>query len=241
MTTTTADIQTLAINAVRVLAIDGVQAANSGHPGLPLGAAPMAYALWAQQMRYNPRNPGWANRDRFILSAGHGSMLIYSLLHLTGFDVSLDDLKSFRKWGSKTPGHPEYGHTPGVETTTGPLGQGGANAVGMALAEAFLARHFNRGDHKVVDHYTYALIGDGDTMEGVFLEATALAGHWGLGKLIFLYDDNETTLDGPAQLRISWRASMQWAGTRPACTTVTMWPPSARPSAMPSPSPTSLH
>ncbi len=200
MTTTTADIQTLAINAVRVLAIDGVQAANSGHPGLPLGAAPMAYALWAQHMRYNPRNPGWANRDRFILSAGHGSMLIYSLLHLTGFDVSLDDLKSFRKWGSKTPGHPEYGHTPGVETTTGPLGQGGANAVGMALAEAFLARHFNRGDHKVVDHYTYALIGDGDTMEGVFLEATALAGHWGLGKLIFLYDDNETTLDGPAEL-----------------------------------------
>ncbi len=194
------DLQTLAINTIRTLSIDAVQNANSGHPGLPMGAAPMAYALWMQHMNYNPKNPGWANRDRFVLSAGHGSMLIYSLLHLTGYDLSLDDIKNFRQWESKTPGHPEYGYTDGVETTTGPLGQGGATAVGFALAEAYLANYFNRDGHKVVDHYTYALVSDGDLMEGVCIEASALAGHWGLGKLIFLYDDNKITLDGDTDM-----------------------------------------
>lgn len=194
------ELQQLAINTIRTLSIDAIQKANSGHPGLPLGAAPMAYALWQRHLRHNPANPVWHNRDRFVLSAGHGSMLIYSLLHLTGYDLSLDELKNFRQWGSKTPGHPEYGHTAGVETTTGPLGQGAATAVGMALAEAFLAQHFNRDGHTVVDHYTYALVGDGDLMEGVSIEATALAGHWGLGKLIFLYDDNQITLDGDAEM-----------------------------------------
>ncbi len=197
------DIKTLAINTIRALAMDAVQKANSGHPGLPMGAAPMAYALWMQHLRFNPRNPAWANRDRFVLSAGHGSMLLYALLHLTGYDVSLDELKNFRQWGSKTPGHPEYRHTPGVETTTGPLGQGAATAVGMALAEAYLARYFNRDGHTIVDHHTYALVSDGDLMEGVCLEAAALAGHWGLGKLIFLYDDNQVTLDGAAAMTFS--------------------------------------
>lgn len=194
------ELQQLAINTIRTLSIDAIQKANSGHPGLPLGAAPMAYTLWQRHLRHNPANPAWHNRDRFVLSAGHGSMLIYSLLHLTGYDLSLDELKNFRQWGSKTPGHPEYGHTAGVETTTGPLGQGAATAVGMALAEAFLAQHFNREGHTLVDHYTYALVGDGDLMEGVSIEATALAGHWGLGKLIFLYDDNQITLDGDAEM-----------------------------------------
>jgi transketolase len=196
----TPDLQQLAINTIRTLSIDAVQKANSGHPGLPMGAAPMAYTLWQRHLRHNPRNPSWANRDRFVLSAGHGSMLIYSLLHLTGYDLSLDELKNFRQWGSKTPGHPEYGHTPGVETTTGPLGQGVANAVGLALAEAYLASVFNREGHTVVDHYTYVLAGDGDLMEGVAIEALALAGHWGLGKLIMLYDDNQITLDGKASM-----------------------------------------
>ncbi len=199
-TPTTTDLQTLAINTIRVLAMDAVQKANSGHPGLPMGAAAMAYTLWTNHLRHHPANPKWINRDRFVLSAGHGSMLLYALLHLTGYDVSLDELKNFRQWGSKTPGHPEYRHTPGVETTTGPLGQGGATAVGMALAEAFLAAHFNRDGHTVIDHYTYALVSDGDMMEGVFIEACALAGHWGLGKLIFLYDDNQVTLDDKASL-----------------------------------------
>ena len=194
------ELSNLAINTIRALSMDAVQKANSGHPGLPMGAAPMAYALWMNHLRYNPKNPKWANRDRFVLSAGHGSMLLYALLHLTGFDVSLDDLKNFRQWGSKTPGHPEYGETPGVETTTGPLGQGAATAVGLALAEAWLARYFNRDGYDVVDHYTYALVSDGDLMEGVCLEASALAGHWGLGKLIFLYDDNQVTLDGAADM-----------------------------------------
>lgn len=194
------DLQTRAINAIRVLSIDAVQKANSGHPGLPMGAAAMAYTLWTRHLRFNPHNPHWANRDRFILSAGHGSMLLYSLLYLTGYDLSLEELKNFRQWGSKTPGHPEYHHTPGVETTTGPLGQGGSNAVGMALAEAYLAKHFNRDGHKVVDHYTYAIVSDGDLMEGVCMEASALAGHWGLGKLIFLYDSNDITLDGKASM-----------------------------------------
>ena len=194
------DLKTLAINTIRTLAMDAVQKANSGHPGLPMGAAPMAYTLWMRHLRFNPRNPAWANRDRFVLSAGHGSMLIYTLLYLTGYDVSLEDLKNFRQWGSKTPGHPEYGDTPGIETTTGPLGQGAATAVGLALAEAYLGRYFNRDGHEIVDHHTYVLVSDGDLMEGVCLEAAALAGHWGLGKLIFLYDDNQVTLDGAADM-----------------------------------------
>jgi len=198
--TTSSELSTLAINAIRVLSIEAVQRANSGHPGLPMGAAPMAYALWMQHLRYNPRNPHWFNRDRFILSAGHGSMLLYSLLHLTGFDVSMEDIKNFRQWGSPTPGHPEYGETPGVETTTGPLGQGVANGVGMALAEAFLAKTFNTPEHAIIDHYTYVLAGDGDLMEGVAIEACALAGHWGLNKLIVLYDSNDITLDGEANM-----------------------------------------
>ena len=197
------DLQTLAINTIRTLSIDAVQKANSGHPGLPMGAAPMAYALWMRHLRFNPHNPHWANRDRFILSAGHGSMLLYSLLYLTGFDVPLDQLKSFRQWGSITPGHPEYGLTPGVETTTGPLGQGAANGVGFALAEAYLASYFNRPGHEIVDHFTYVLVGDGDLMEGVASEAASLAGHWGLGKLIYLYDSNDVTLDGPASMTFS--------------------------------------
>ncbi len=192
----TADLQLLAINTIRTLSIDAVQKANSGHPGLPMGAAPMAYALWMQHLRHNPRNPRWVNRDRFILSAGHGSMLLYALLYLTGYDLSLDEIKNFRQWGSKTPGHPEYHETPGVETTTGPLGQGAANAVGLALAEAYLASYFNRPGYPVMDHYTYALVSDGDLMEGVAAEAASLAGMWGLGKLIYLYDDNRVTLDG---------------------------------------------
>lgn len=192
----TSDLQLLAINTIRTLSIDAVQKANSGHPGLPMGAAPMAYALWMQHLRHNPRNPRWVNRDRFILSAGHGSMLLYALLYLTGYDLSLDEIKNFRQWGSKTPGHPEYHETPGVETTTGPLGQGAANAVGLALAEAYLASYFNRPGYPVMDHYTYALVSDGDLMEGVAAEAASLAGMWGLGKLIYLYDDNRVTLDG---------------------------------------------
>lgn len=197
---TSTELQTLAINTIRTLSIDAVQKAKSGHPGLPLGAAPMAYALWQTHLSHNPAHPHWHNRDRFVLSAGHGSMLIYSLLHLTGYDLPLEEIKNFRQWGSKTPGHPEYHETPGIETTTGPLGQGAATAVGMALAEHFLANHFNREGHPIVDHYTYALVGDGDLMEGVSMEATALAGHWGLGKLIFLYDDNKITLDGDAEM-----------------------------------------
>lgn len=194
------DLQQLAVNTVRVLSVDAVQKANSGHPGLPMGAAPMAYALWMRHLRFNPAHPHWPNRDRFVLSAGHGSMLLYSLLHLTGYEVSLDDIKNFRQWGSNTPGHPEIHMTPGVETTTGPLGQGVANAVGMALAEAYLARVFNTEAHTLVDHITYVLAGDGDLMEGVAMEAIALAGHWGLGKLILLYDDNQITLDGHASM-----------------------------------------
>ncbi len=190
------DLQTLAINTIRTLAIDAVQNANSGHPGLPMGAAPMAYALWTRHLQHNPHDPHWANRDRFILSAGHGSALLYALLHLTGYAVSLQDIKNFRQWGSITPGHPEAHWTPGVETTTGPLGQGAANAVGFALAEAFLADRYNRPDHAIVDHYTYVIVGDGDLMEGVTSEAASLAGVWKLGKLIYLYDSNQITLDG---------------------------------------------
>jgi transketolase len=190
----------LAINTIRVLSIDAVQKANSGHPGLPMGAAPMSYVLWQRHLKHNPRNPRWADRDRFVLSAGHGSMLIYSLLHLTGYDVTLDDLKSFRQWSSKTPGHPESFMTPGVEATTGPLGQGTANAVGMAMAERFLANRYNKPGHTIVDHYTYALVSDGDLMEGISHEAASLAGHLKLGKLVYLYDDNRISLDGPTSL-----------------------------------------
>ncbi|MEO5624696.1 MAG: transketolase [Dokdonella sp.] len=184
------------INTLRFLSVDMVQKADSGHPGLPLGAAPMAYTLWTRFLKHNPRDPAWADRDRFVLSAGHGSALLYSLLHTTGYDLSLDDIKQFRQWGSRTPGHPERGHTPGVEVTTGPLGQGFANAVGMAIAEAQLAARYNREDHVIVDHHTYVMAGDGDLMEGVVAEAASLAGHLQLGKLICLYDDNLVTLAG---------------------------------------------
>ena len=182
------------IDTLRFLSVDMVQKANSGHPGLPLGAAPMAYVLWTRGLKFNPRNPHWVDRDRFVLSAGHGSALLYSLLHLTGYELSLADIKQFRQWGSKAPGHPERGQTPGVETTTGPLGQGMANAVGMAIAEAQLAARYNRPDHAIIDHRTYALVSDGDLMEGVASEAASLAGHLKLGKLTCLYDDNTVTL-----------------------------------------------
>jgi transketolase len=204
-------LEQLAINTIRTLSIDAVQAANAGHPGLPLGCAPMAYVLWQRHLRFDPAAPHWIDRDRFVLSAGHGSMLLYSLLHLTGFDVSLDDLKHFRQWGSKTPGHPEFHDTPGVEATTGPLGQGHANAVGMAIAERYLARLFNRPGHTVIDHFTYALISDGDVMEGVACEAASLAGHLGLGKLICLYDANHVTLDGPLSLIMSEDVGARYA------------------------------
>jgi transketolase len=184
----------LCVDTLRFLSVDAVQRANSGHPGMPLGAAPMAYALWTQFLKCNPGNPDWADRDRFVLSVGHGSALLYSLLHLSGYDLSLDDIKAFREWGSKAPGHPERGHTPGVEVTTGPLGQGFANAVGMAIGEAQLAARYNRPGHAVIDHHTYVIVGDGDLMEGVAAEATSLAGHLRLGKLVCLYDDNRVTL-----------------------------------------------
>ncbi len=196
----TPELQTLAINTIRFLSADGVQGAKSGHPGLPMGAAPMAYTIWTRHLRHNPANPSWPNRDRFILSGGHGSMLLYSLLHLTGYDLPLEELKSFRQWGSLTPGHPEYGLTPGVETTTGPLGQGFANGVGMAMAEAHLAKVYNRPGHEVIDHYVYAIVTDGDLMEGVASEAASLAGHQRLGKLIYLYDDNHISIDGSTDL-----------------------------------------
>ncbi len=194
------DLEQRAINTIRTLAIDAIQKANSGHPGLPLGAAPMAYVLWTRFLKHNPRDPQWPDRDRFVLSAGHGSMLLYALLYLTGYDVTLDDIKQFRQWGSITPGHPEAKLTPGVETTTGPLGQGFATGVGMAIAERYLAAHFNAPDHAVVDHYTYAIVSDGDLMEGVAAEAASLAGHLKLGKLIYLYDDNQISLDGPTAM-----------------------------------------
>ena len=193
-------IDQLTVNAIRTLAADGVQKANSGHPGLPLGAAPAAYALWNNQLRHNPANPKWENRDRFILSAGHGSMLIYSLLHLYGYGLTIEDLKNFRQWGAKTPGHPEYGHTVGVETTTGPLGQGIANAVGMAMAEAHLAEVFNKEGYPVVDHRTYAIVGDGCLMEGISYEAASLAGTWKLGKLTVLYDSNNISIEGDTSI-----------------------------------------
>lgn len=189
-----------AINTIRFLSADGVQRANSGHPGLPMGAAVLAYVIWTRFLKHHPANPGWPDRDRFILSGGHGSMLLYSLLHLTGYDLSLEELKNFRQWGSRTPGHPEYGLTPGVETTTGPLGQGFANGVGMAIAEAHLAAQFNRPGFEMINHYVYAIVTDGDLMEGVASEAASLAGHLRLGKLIYLYDDNRISIDGSTDL-----------------------------------------
>jgi len=200
---TNPELDQLCINTIRALALDAVQKANSGHPGLPLGAAPMAYVLWTRFLRHNPRNPKWDNRDRFLLSAGHGSMLIYSLLHLTGYDLPLDELKNFRQWGSKTPGHPEYGLTPGVEITTGPLGQGFANGVGMAMGGAHLGAKFNTEGFPLIDHYVYAIVSDGDLMEGVASEAASLAGHLKLGKLIYLYDDNHVTIEGFTSLAFS--------------------------------------
>ena len=191
--------QTELANAIRVLAMDAVQAAKSGHPGAPMGMADIAEVLWNRLMRHNPANPDWPNRDRFVLSNGHGSMLIYALLHLTGYELSIEDLKQFRQLHSKTPGHPEYGYTPGVETTTGPLGQGLANAVGMALAEKTLAAQFNREGHAIVDHYTWTFLGDGCLMEGISHEACSLAGTLGLGKLIAVYDDNGISIDGEVE------------------------------------------
>lgn len=201
------ELDQLCINTIRALTLDAVQKANSGHPGLPLGAAPMAYVLWTRFLRHNPKNPKWDNRDRFLLSAGHGSMLIYSLLHLTGYDLPLEELKNFRQWGSKTPGHPEYGLTPGVEITTGPLGQGFANGVGMAMGAAHLGARFNKDDFPLIDHYVYAIVSDGDLMEGVASEAASLAGHLKLGKLIYLYDDNNVTIEGFTNLAFSERVT----------------------------------
>jgi transketolase len=193
----------LSINTIRCLAIDAVQKAESGHPGLPMGVAAMAYALWTRFLRFNPRNPQWPNRDRFVLSAGHGCMLLYSLLHLTGYDLGLDDIKQFRQWGSRTPGHPEHGLTPGVETTTGPLGQGFGNAVGMAIAEKYLSTYFNRQGHEIVDYRIYGICSDGDLMEGVSAEAASIAGFLGLDNLIFLYDNNHITIEGSTDLAFS--------------------------------------
>ncbi|HEY5257703.1 MAG TPA: transketolase [Candidatus Baltobacteraceae bacterium] len=191
------------INAIRFLSVDAVEKAKSGHPGLPLGAAAQGFAIFTRHLRFNPKDPQWFDRDRFVLSAGHGSAMLYSLLYLTGYKVTMDDLRAFRQWGSITPGHPEYGHTPGVEATTGPLGQGFANAVGMALAEAHLAATYNRGDNTIVDHYTYCICGDGDLMEGISQEALSLAGHLKLGKLIVLYDDNRVSLAGPTDVTLT--------------------------------------
>jgi len=193
---TNRELEDRCINTIRILSADAVQNANSGHPGMPMGAAAMAFTLWTRFLKHNPRNPHWCDRDRFVLSAGHGSMLLYSLLHLTGYDLPLDEIKRFRKWGSRTPGHPERGLTPGVEVATGPLGQGFGNGVGMAIAEAWLAARYNRPGHKIVDHYTYAICGDGDLMEGISQEAASLAGHLRLGKLIYLYDQNHISLAG---------------------------------------------
>lgn len=191
-----AQIDALSINSIRTLSIDAIEKANSGHPGMPMGAAPMTYALWTRYMNHNPKNPNWFNRDRFVLSAGHGSALLYSVLHLSGYDLSMDDLKNFRQWGSKTPGHPEFGHTAGVDATTGPLGQGIAMGVGMAMAERHLAAQYNKENYELVDHYTYAVCGDGDLMEGVSAEAASLAAHLNLGRFIVLYDSNDISLDG---------------------------------------------
>ena len=197
------DLQNRSINTIRFLSLDAVQKANSGHAGLPMGCAAIAYTLWMRHLKINPNNPLWSDRDRFILSGGHGSMLLYSLLYLSGFDLPLEELKQFRQWGSRTPGHPEWGITPGVETTTGPLGQGFANGVGMAIAEAHLAAEFNQTEHAIVDHYTYAIVTDGDLMEGITSEAASLAGHLELGKLIYIYDDNRITIECSTDITFS--------------------------------------
>ena len=194
------ELQEKAINCIRFLSADAVQQAKSGHPGLPMGAAAMAYTLWTRHLKFDPKDPHWPDRDRFVLSAGHGSALLYSMLHLSGYDLPLDELKRFRQLGSKTPGHPEYGETPGVETTTGPLGAGFAMGVGMALAAEHLAAQYNQPELPVVDHFIYAIVSDGDLMEGVASEAASFAGHQKLGRLIYLYDDNHITIDGPTDL-----------------------------------------
>ncbi|HEX5832129.1 MAG TPA: transketolase, partial [Gemmatimonadaceae bacterium] len=202
-TAVTPALEQLAINTVRTLAMDAVQRAESGHPGTPMALAPLGYVLWTRHLKHDPADPSWPDRDRFVLSAGHASMLLYSLLHLIGYDLSLDDLRQFRQWESRTPGHPEYGYTPGVETTTGPLGQGIGNAVGMAVAEAHLAARFNRPGHDVLDHHTWFIAGDGDLMEGISHEAASFAGHFKLGKLIGFYDDNRITIDGATDITYS--------------------------------------
>ncbi len=205
------ELETLSVNQIRFLAADGIQKANSGHPGLPMGAAPMAYVLWTKHLKHSPKNPCWPDRDRFVLSGGHGSMLLYTLLHLTGYDLPLGELQSFRQWGSKTPGHPECRLTPGVEATTGPLGQGLSHAVGMAIAEAHLAARFNRPGHSIVDHFTYVLASDGDLMEGVASESCSLAGHLKLGKLVVLYDDNRISLAGTTSLAFTENVEERFA------------------------------
>ncbi|WP_342388803.1 transketolase [Salinicoccus bachuensis] len=210
MPLTQVSTEQLSINSIRTLSIDAIEKASSGHPGLPMGAAPMAYTLWTRHMLHNPEHSKWFNRDRFVLSAGHGSMLLYSLLHLSGYDVTMEDLKNFRQWESRTPGHPEVHHTDGVETTTGPLGQGLATAVGMAMAEAHLSSVFNKEDFPIVDHYTFALISDGDLMEGISHETASLAGHLGLGKLIVLYDSNDISLDGELSKSFSDNTQMRF-------------------------------
>ena len=190
----------LCVNTIRMLSVDAVEKAKSGHPGAPMGLAPTAYVLWTRFLKHNPRNPSWPDRDRFVLSAGHASMLLYSMLHLTGYDLPLEQIQQFRQWGSRTPGHPERGLTPGVETTTGPLGQGFGNGVGMAIAEAYLAARYNRPGFEIVDHFTYGIVSDGDLMEGVAAEAASLAGHLKLGKLIYLYDNNHISLAASTDL-----------------------------------------
>lgn len=205
-------LEQLCINTIRTLSMDGVQKANSGHPGTPMALAPLAYLLWTRHMHYNPQNPAWINRDRFILSAGHASMLLYSMLYLSGYDLPLEQLKNFRQWHSHTPGHPEYGHTPGVETTTGPLGQGFANGIGMAIAERFQANRYNRPDHTLLDHYIYAIASDGDLMEGVASEAASIAGHLKLGQLIYFYDDNHITIEGDTALAFNEDVGRRFEG-----------------------------
>ncbi len=206
----TSNLDALSVNTIRMLSVDAIQKANSGHPGLPMGAASMAYVLWTKFMKHNPVNPKWQDRDRFVLSAGHGSMLLYSLLHLTGYDLSIDDLKGFREWGSRTAGHPEYGLTPGVEITTGPLGQGFASGVGMAIAEQFLSTRFNRPGLDLIHHFTYGIVSDGDLMEGVSHEAASLAGHLALGKLIYLYDDNRISIEGSTDIAFTEDRAMRF-------------------------------
>ncbi|PKN06546.1 MAG: transketolase, partial [Deltaproteobacteria bacterium HGW-Deltaproteobacteria-7] len=204
------ELEKKCVDTIRFLAADAIEKAKSGHPGMPMGAAAAAFTLWTKHLKHNPGNPAWPDRDRFVLSSGHASMLLYALLHLTGYELSLDDIKNFRQWGSLTPGHPEYKHTAGVEVTTGPLGQGLANAVGMAIAEAHLAARFNREGQSIIDHYTYVMAGDGDMMEGVVAEACALAGHLCLNKLIVLYDDNKVSLAGSTGLSFTENVEMRF-------------------------------